>query len=250
MGVGRRFMALCLSVLLLGMMHVTAYAHDVPDTSKKGTISISMMYEDKEVPGGTLTLYQVGEIEEDDGNYSFILNSDFKDSGANLTELSDPELAENLAKYAEDRKCAGMTETIDAHGKIIFAEQETGLYLLVQHEAADGYSKISPFLVSIPMEEDGTYVYTVDASPKMELKKEPATTSTTPEEPTTPEKPTMPGKPETPTTPSKPAVPGNPTLPQTGQLNWPIPILAVSGLLLFLGGWLLRFGRKRDSYEK
>lgn len=146
MGVGRRFMALCLSVLLPGMMHVTAYAHDVPDTSKKGTISISMMYEDKEVPGGTLTLYQVGEIEEDDGNYSFILNSDFKDSGANLTELSDPELAENLAKYAEDRKFAGMTETIDAHGKIIFAEQETGLYLLVQHEAADGYSKISPFL--------------------------------------------------------------------------------------------------------
>ena len=99
MGVGRRFMALCLSVLLLGMMHVTAYAHDVPDTSKKGTISISMMYEDKEVPGGTLTLYQVGEIEEDDGNYSFILNSDFKDSGANLTELSDPELAEKASIY-------------------------------------------------------------------------------------------------------------------------------------------------------
>lgn len=241
MGLGKRFMALCLSMLLLGTIHVAAYAHDVPDTSKEGRISITMIYEDKEVPGGTLTLYRVGEIEENDGNYSFVLTDDFKNSGASLTELSDPELAENLAGYAEDRRIAGVTENIDDSGKIIFAEQATGLYLLVQREAAEGYSKISPFLVSVPMEENGTYVYTIDASPKMELEKEPATTPETREESETPEKPT---------TPSQPTVPGNPTLPQTGQLNWPIPILAVSGLALFLGGWLLRFGGKRERYEK
>lgn len=235
MGAGKRFIALCLSVVLLGSVHAAAYAQETPDTSKEGRISITMIYEDKAVPGGTLTLYRVGEIEENDGNYSFILTDNFKDSGVRLTEVSDPELAKNLAGYAEDREIAGMTENIDDSGKIIFAEQKTGLYLLVQREAAEGYSKISPFLVSVPMEENGTYVYSVDASPKLELEKEPDETPETSEEATTP---------------SQPTVPGNRTLPQTGQLNWPVPVFAMSGLALFFVGWLLRFGRKKERYEK
>ena len=32
---------------------------------------------------------------------------------------------------------------------------------------------------------------------------------------------------------------GRPTLPQTGQLNWPIPFMACSGVLLFAVGWVL-----------
>ena len=27
-------------------------------------------------------------------------------------------------------------------------------------------------------------------------------------------------------------------LPQTGQLNWPIPVMAISGMLLFAFGWV------------
>lgn len=29
------------------------------------------------------------------------------------------------------------------------------------------------------------------------------------------------------------------SLPQTGQLNWPVPVLAVSGVVLFAFGWAL-----------
>lgn len=36
-------------------------------------------------------------------------------------------------------------------------------------------------------------------------------------------------------------------LPQTGQLDWPIPWMAVSGMVLFTFGWWLCFGRK--DYE-
>ncbi|MCD7821787.1 MAG: hypothetical protein LUG64_06230, partial [Clostridiales bacterium] len=40
-------------------------------------------------------------------------------------------------------------------------------------------------------------------------------------------------------------------LPQTGQLNWPVPVLAVSGVVLFALGWgLSRSGRKREGYAK
>lgn len=42
-----------------------------------------------------------------------------------------------------------------------------------------------------------------------------------------------------------PAAPAKPTLPQTGQLVWPIPLLALLGVLLFAIGWHLdRSGKK------
>lgn len=37
-------------------------------------------------------------------------------------------------------------------------------------------------------------------------------------------------------------------LPQTGQLWWPVPVLAFAGLVLFLGGWAS--GRRKDGAER
>lgn len=42
----------------------------------------------------------------------------------------------------------------------------------------------------------------------------------------------------------------DPKLPQTGQLNWPIPAITIAGLVLFVTGWILCFGRKRERNEK
>ena len=49
--------------------------------------------------------------------------------------------------------------------------QKQMAYLLVQQQAANGFEKMDPFLVSLPMVEDGTYIYQVDASPKLEIEK-------------------------------------------------------------------------------
>ena len=50
----------------------------------------------------------------------------------------------------------------------------------------------------------------------------------------------------TPTAPTtKPGTP-NPTIPQTGQLNWPIPVLGITGAALILIG-LLMFRKKRHE---
>ena len=46
-----------------------------------------------------------------------------------------------------------------------FRGLELGLYLIVQTEASKGYEPINPFLVSLPMAEDGKWNYAVDASP-------------------------------------------------------------------------------------
>ena len=94
----------------------------------------------------------------------------------------------------------------------------------MQNRAAEGYSKLSPFLVSVPYLEEGRYVYDVTAAVKSELEREPETTP-----PTT--------KP-----PQK--------LPQTGQLNWPVPVLATAGMMTLVFGWWLRGGRKKErEYE-
>lgn len=53
-------------------------------------------------------------------------------------------------------------------------------------------------------------------------------------------------------TPSQPSQPDNPndsSLIQTGQFNWPIPILAIAGILLFVLGWVF-YCRGKRNHEK
>ena len=47
------------------------------------------------------------------------------------------------------------------------------------------------------------------------------------------------GNPDSPVLPGHPDNPVMSGLPQTGQLNWPVPVLAVSGVVLFAFGWAL-----------
>lgn len=263
----KRLFTLLAAVLLMWSMSITALAHDVPDLSRKGSIHIVMSHGGKAVPGGSLTLYRVGAVHEEDGNYGFVLTGAFIGSGVSLEDIQSAGLAKELADYVKAQKISGTTQKIAKDGTVTFSDLEPGLYLLVQHKAAEGYYEAAPFLVSVPMMEDGRYIYDVDASPKVEIKKEPETPeeTETPEEPETPEETETPEEPETPEVPGIPETPGTPgfpgtpavpeasvvpTLPQTGQLNWPIPFLVVTGLCLFSVGWALRFGKKKDDYEK
>lgn len=231
MQIKKRLLAMLFALALACATPVAAYAHEVPDLSRTGSVTVTMHQGDSAVPGGTLTAYRVGEVRAEDGNYGFALTEAFADSGEALENVESAELAANLAQYAEDNGIAGDKQEIGGDGKASFTDLEPGLYLLVQQEAADGYEKAKPFLASVPMLEDGVYVYDVDASPKVAELVEGAAPVEPPVEPVTPEPP------------------AGPTLPQTGQLNWPIPVLTALGLALFVAGWALRFGKK-DGYAK
>lgn len=221
----RKAISLLVCLMLLLSLSMTAYAHEVPDESRKGSIEVAMTYQGKAVPGGTLTFYRVGAIHEEDGNYSFVPTGDFADCGESFEDLQSPTLAEDLAKIAA--KAEGTKVTIGKDGKAKAENLELGLYLVVQTKEADGYNAVNPFLVSLPKVENGAYVYDVDATPKMgELT--PAPTEETKET-------------------NKPS---DSKLPQTGQLNWPVPVLAAAGLVLFAIGWALRFRKKKGNYEK
>lgn len=272
----KRAFTLLIAAVLFGLMQITAYAKEVPDMSRTGSIQITMRRGDRVVSGGSLTIHRVGDIFEDDGNYSFVLNESYADSGLSLADIQSAELAKQLSQYAKTNRLEGTTKTIGDDGTVTFDGLEPGLYMLVQNRAASGYYAADPFLLGLPMPEGETYLYDVVASPKVELRpskgggggggSDPGGDPTPPGGPGEPDVPGEPGDPAGPSGDSDAPVdplfeigdPLNPraglsmhALPQTGQLNWPVPVLVVAGLVLFSAGWVMRFGKiRKNGYEK
>ena len=215
---------LTLSILL--SFPLAAQAHDVPQDREDCSIEVIVRYEGENLDDGTLTLVRIAHVEEEDGNFYFVQEI----TGERLEDVSSAEARaaiidfynENKTRHDFDTKIEKVEE-----GRALFTDLPIGLYLIVQESAAYGYSYLEPFLVSVPYMLDGQYQYHVTAAAKSSLEKEPE-----------------------PTEPPPPTVPDGPNLPQTGQLNWPIPLMAVAGFGLFVVGWVLLFGKKREKYEK
>jgi len=146
-----------------------------------------------------------------------------------ITGIGTQRAVNAMVDYYNDNKDTLIPITVKvSHGKALFDDLSVGLYLIFQKDAAPGYNNLSPFLVTVPYtDDDGKLHYNVTVRSKTELFREP--------------------KKEPPQPPKKPI--GN-KLPQTGQLTWPVPVLASSGMVLFALGWWLCFGRRKDSYEK
>ena len=298
----RRIFSLLLVCMLVFTISMTTSASEVPDLSKNGTITVKMDCGGKALNGGSLSIYQVGVIVEDETVFRFEVIDELKDSGLSLNNLDNPRLAMQMAELAKD--LPEITAPI-RRGKAVFRDVVPGVYVVVQHEhnTSKGAGAINPFLASVPTEEDGCYNYDVIADPKVPWVLDPTyptfpdptyptcpdptyPTYPDPTYPTDPEpsdpnptdptptepKPTEPDSTEPDPTDPKPTEPDttepNPTdpeptspkptqpqpdepkLPQTGQLNWPVPIFVVSGMTLFVIGWILRFGRKKEQYEE
>ena len=218
---------LCLVLLCAAV--VPSWAHEVPDLKKTGSITLTLQYDGKPLSGGSFALYRVGTVTEKDGDYSFTTaGTGFSAFSGSLDKL-DAALAQKLKDYADSQKLQPVASAKNSGGKAVFSKVTPGLYLVVQTQRCSGYEPLSPFLVSVPMNEDGHYRYDIDAAGKFKPTPEPSN-------PNTPDKPSTPDK------------PGN-RLPQTGQLNWPVPVLAGTGLVLFALGWWLCFGQRKKRHE-
>lgn len=243
----KKQIVLLLTVLvLLQSVCVSASATAVPDLTVDGSIRVTMRAGGKVIPGGSMTCYRVGDVRMRNGSLGFVLSGSFAAAGVSLDDLDSPVLASRLAAYAARRGITGTTKTIGRDGTVVFRDLKPGLYLIVQREAAPGYYAAAPFLVTLPMQVNGSYRYDVDASPKAEAGTKDDTW--TPED-ETPKKDDQ-KQPEDSKKPEDSRKPENdqPKLPQTGQLNWPVPVLAAAGLFLLLLGRILR-GGKRERHE-
>lgn len=219
----KKIIALFFALALLYSLALPAYAHDVPQERADCSIEVIVRYNGEDVKDGTLTAIKVGYVDEEDGDYFFCQEM----TGVKLEDIASTDAPADMLEFYQNNKenheFYVQTQSVK-NGKAAFGGLSTGLYLIIQEKAAQGFSKMSPFLVSVPYMEDGQYLYDVTATIKSELEREPEST------------------------PPPSTKPDGPKLPQTGQLNWPVPVLAVSGLAMFTLGWALR--KKEERYEK
>lgn len=197
------------------------------DPDAEGEISVTMRYNSETVAGGNLILFRVGDVVGSDNSLSFELDDTYKNSNADLTDITSSSLVKALEKFAVDKKIEGTEIEIDSNGEARFRQVTPGIYMICQTKAAKDFNKIASFIVTVPMNNGGAYLYEIDASPKVQLSKSPKDTT-----------PVF-------TIPSEKPKQGR--LPQTGQVNWPVPVLIAVGLLLLVIGWLLILKHKRRN---
>jgi len=197
------------------------------DMDRAGSISVLIhTAEDERVLNAKIELYRVGDPKIVDGNLVFDPSDAFAGSGVSLSDLNSAGLADVLSQYAESMNVVPVaTATTGKDGKALFGDLPVGLYMVKQNGFAETeyFTEIEPFLVSMPMTLDSEWIYDIDASPKVGAKPKPTAT------------------------PAPTTAPTDEKLPQTGMLRWPIPVLGVSGLVLFSLGWALCFMKKKDA---
>lgn len=242
--------------LIVSLLGLLSFA--ISPVQAAGQASITVQMKDTSgnaVAGGQLSVYKVAEVK--DGKYQYtaaFAKMDEDISAKTQSTVMTESFAQSLASYAAANEVSGQTGQISSSGEAALAADEQAVYLVTQTTAANGYEKIKPFTLVLPYVQDGQSMSQIIAKPKLE--------KTTPTKPATPSTPSVPNssssssvssgkkvgtKPQTPNTPvvtsstsrrqNVPTLPQSPRLPQTGQLNWPIPLLALLGMALFIWGW-------------
>ena len=161
------------SAMLLGSMEALAGELSVPpDLDEKGTINVTIQDQktDTVVPSGTLGICKVADLViQDDGAMLFRLTPEFADSGVSLENLNDETIPATLFKYEKENNIQYTEQPERNAGIRTFSDLSLGVYLIHQVKGFNHHYDINPFLVSLPVtsESGDSWVYTVDASPKV-----------------------------------------------------------------------------------
>lgn len=87
----------------------------------------------------------------------------------NLSRSTDyKEAAEKLSSWVTAKKLSAETRMTDADGKLVFEDLNEGIYLIRQKNGKKTYGVIAPFLVCVPMEENGEILYDIHTKTKGE----------------------------------------------------------------------------------
>lgn len=133
-------------------------------------------------------------------------------------EIEENELTkEDVRRYEQkvlSGEATGVPVVSDNNGFVCLKDCKEGIYFVKSEKEI-----FEAFCVTVPYKGK----YNVDASPKIELYK------------------------ETPSSPSSPNNKINEKLPQTGMLQWPIPLLAFGGVIVFAIGYIINETSKRKE---
>lgn len=201
-----------LAVFLLATVFAACFCMNVSavdgaiDLNRTGTLSVTMECSHGYRSGGIVALYPVAFTVWENNSYNFEYTEDFRDCGMLLDNISDDMEANRFAAYAEENGITPQRVSLKS-GVAVFEDLPVGLYMVVHEETSSDFTMAWPFFVTIPMSSGDVWDYTVDATPKVEVEHSEL------EHP--------------------------PGIPITGQLKWPVPVMAFSGIVIFTVGWVL-----------
>ena len=197
--------------------------------NEEGTLILTLKSHDEPVLSGTIAIYHVADLKDSEDFDRYEFTDEFKNCNLNIEDLNNTELPKMLCDYIKGKSIDRVIKGTDTNGQVVFNNLDEGLYLVAQDKVPNGYSSINPFLVEIPSYNEASkeFEYKVYAEPKI-----------------TPDDVTVPTEPETEEI-YQPTRPETGKLPHTGQLNWPIPVLAFAGVVLFIIGFSVYYGGKK-----
>ncbi len=213
------------------------------DRTNKLVLHLESVVEEVKPEGGAkVEIYQIATMEYRGSDLGYVYTDDWKELTTDLSkETSEDEILQ-MRDLAESKNLTGIEKASDEDGNVCYPDLPQGVYLVVQTDEVQHFSVFEPFLVYLPCIEENHWKYDVTAEPKIAYQvrsgaRDPNEPDPTPS--TVPEEPVNPPKEDT-----------TPKLPQTGQLNWPIPVLLVTGTFLVSAGIIVRLaGRKEDEEE-
>lgn len=287
----RKIIIFCLTILLISTCSYTVFAEEYnPDLTGSISVTLTDKKQNEAIVGAELSVYYVATVLlDDDGNLMYDYTDDFKQFD---TAIDDTELATKLDAFVSQHNVPSTKITTNIDGTALCNGLPLGLYFIKQTGAVEGFAPCTPFLVTVPNEKDGEYLYKVNASPKTEVARLTSITikkvwntdeSTEAADSVTVQllkngnvvktatlnaqnnwQVTYTDMPESDAYSIKEVnvpkgftatymqndyvftVTNTSTLIQTGQLMWPIPVLAISGMLLIASGVVL-LQKKRET---
>ena len=288
----RKIIIFCLTILLISTCSYTVFAEEYnPNLTGSISVTLTDKKQSEAIVGAELSLYYVATvIIDENGNLIYDYTNDFKQLDC---AIDDAELATKLDLFVSQHSIPSVKTTTNINGTAMCAELPLGLYFIKQTGAVEGFAPCTPFLVTVPNEKDGKYLYEVNASPKTEVTRITSITikkvwntdkSTEAADSVTVQllrngnvvktailnmqnnwQVTYSDMPESDAYSVKEVdvpkgftatykqqdyvftVTNTSTLIQTGQLIWPIPVLAISGMLLIAVGIILLQKKRKTN---
>ena len=164
----RKIVIFCLTILLISTCSYTVFAEEYnPNLTGSISVTLTDKKQSEAIVGAELSLYYVATvIMDENGNLIYDYTNDFKQLDC---AIDDEELATKLDLFVSQHSIPSVKTTTNINGTAMCAELPLGLYFIKQTGAVEGFAPCTPFLVTVPNEKDGKYLYEVNASPKTEV---------------------------------------------------------------------------------
>lgn len=164
----RKFFSFFLFVWCLAVLPLTVMAQEF-EPDRLGSISVTLVSQDgaKPMAGAELSIFYVATVESDaSGTLYYTYTDAFAGCSA---ALDDPELVKTLETYISGKNLPMQKIVTDAKGNAICKDLPLGLYFVQQTGTIAGFAPCTPFLVTLPCQTNGDFLYDVDATPKTDV---------------------------------------------------------------------------------